>query len=272
MSVPCYAMYRRDRGSRGGGVLVYVTDKCCSRRRNDLEEDGVETLWVEVRMNQRTLLLGNMYRPPNATSSVLDSLELMLERAVSERKEVILMGDFNLNLLAHSTETDRLLQITEDNNLKQLISVPTRITNHPQTLIYLLFTTNPDIFTDTGTAALTGSDHLLIFGECSTRIKSHPQVGTVRSFKRCNTDQILAELANAPWQVMEIYDDINDGWSYWKDLFLSIIDSHAPLVSVRMKVKDLSSEWIDADLRSLLRAMNYYRRKYWKTRTQLDWA
>ena len=82
---------------------------------------------------------------------------------------------------------------------------------------------------------------------------------------------MLAELANAPWQVMEIYDDINDRWSYWRDLFLSIIDSHAPLVSVRMKVKDQSSEWIDAELRSLLRARNYYRRKYWKTHTQLDW-
>ena len=82
---------------------------------------------------------------------------------------------------------------------------------------------------------------------------------------------MLAELANAPWQVMEIYDDINYRWSYWKDLFLSIIDSHAPLVSVRMKVKNLSSEWIDAELRSLLRARNYYQRKYWKTRTQLDW-
>ena len=59
--------------------------------------------------------------------------------------------------------------------------------------------------------------------------------------------------------------------SDWKDLFLSIIDSHAPLVSVRMKVKDLSSEWIDPELRSLLRVSNYYRRKFWKTRTQLDW-
>ena len=61
VSVPCYATYRRDRGSRGGGALVYVTDKCCSRRRNDLEEDGVKILWVEVRMNQKTLLLGNIY-------------------------------------------------------------------------------------------------------------------------------------------------------------------------------------------------------------------
>ena len=92
VSVPCYAMYRRDRGSRGGGVLVCVTDKCHSRRRKDLEEDGVEILWVEVRMNQRTLLLGNMYRPPNATSSVLDSLELTLERAVSERKKSYING------------------------------------------------------------------------------------------------------------------------------------------------------------------------------------
>ena len=82
-----------------------------------------------------------MYRPPNATSSVLDSLEPMLERAVSERKDVVLIGDSsNVNVLLHTTETDRLQQITEDNNLKQLICVPTRITNHSQTsLIDLLF-------------------------------------------------------------------------------------------------------------------------------------
>ena len=47
--------------------------------------------------------------------------------------------------------------------------------------------------------------------------------------------------------------------------------SHAPPVSVRMKVKDLSSEWIDAEVRTLLRARNYYWRKYWKTHTELDW-
>ena len=98
-------------------------------------------------------------------------------------KRSLLMGDFNLNLLAHSVEADRLQQTTEDSNLKQVISVSTHITNHSQILIDLQFTTNPDIFIDTGTTTLTGSDHLLIFGKCSTRIKSHPQVHTVRSFK-----------------------------------------------------------------------------------------
>ena len=84
---------------------------------------------------------------------------------------------------------------------------------------------------------------------------------------------MLAELANTPWQVMEIYryDEINDIWSYWKNHFFLIVDSHAPPVGVRTKVKDVSSEWIDAELRTLLRVRNYYRRKYRKMRTQLDW-
>ena len=162
------------------------------------------------------------------------------------------MGDLNLNWLASSSETSRLQQTTVDNNLKQMISVPTRITNHSQSLIDLLFTSNPEGFTTTGTSTLTGSDHLLIFGECSTKLKSHPKLHTVRSFKRCNPDQLLAELASAPWQVMEIYDHIDDRWSYWKSLFFSIVHSHAPLVKVRSKVKSSSSEWIDADLHSFL--------------------
>lgn len=107
-------------------------------------EDGIEIIWVKVRMNQRTLPLGNMYGPPNTTSSVMDSLELMLERAASEWKDVVLMGDLNLNWLACSRETSRLQQY---NNLKQMISAPTHIANHSQTLINLLFTTNPEDFT-----------------------------------------------------------------------------------------------------------------------------
>ena len=67
--------------------------------------------------------------------------------------------------------------------------------------------------------------------------------------------------------VMEIYDDINDRWSYWKSLFFLIMDSIAPLVKAKMKVKRSSSEWIDADLHSLMRTRNYYQRKYWQTHT-----
>ena len=37
ISMPSYDLHRRDRGSRGGGVLLYVPERFRSRRRPDLE-------------------------------------------------------------------------------------------------------------------------------------------------------------------------------------------------------------------------------------------
>ena len=65
---------------------------------------------------------------------------------------------------------------------------------------------------------------------------------------------------------METFTSVDDKYDYWKTLFLSIIDN---LVKVRMK-KD-SCEWIDEDIRRLMRARNYYRRKYQKMRNPEDW-
>ena len=84
VAIPSYKLFRRDRKSRGGGVLVYVPERCKSKRRLDLEDDEIECVWVEVRLNKMTILLGNMYRPPNADLSVLSNFEAMMERVAAE--------------------------------------------------------------------------------------------------------------------------------------------------------------------------------------------
>ena len=115
-------------------------------------------------MNNGVVLLGNVYRPSNADSTVLDNLEVMLEK---ECKDITLTGDLKLNVLATSKKAERMLQIAEDNNLEQLITEPTsyRITIHSHTLIELHFATDSYIYACTGTAACTSGDHLTIFGE-----------------------------------------------------------------------------------------------------------
>ena len=133
VAIPSYKLFRRDCKSRGGGVLVYVPERCKSKRRLDLEDDEIECVWVEVRLNKMTILLGNMYRPPNADLSVLSNFEAMMERVAAECRDVVLMGDLNINLLAQSSQSSRLLLITSENNLEQLTSEPTRITDHSQT-------------------------------------------------------------------------------------------------------------------------------------------
>lgn len=79
------------------------------------------------------------------------------------------MGDLNCNMLVHTNPTKQLLLLTEENNLTQLITEPTRITQHSQSLIDVLFVSNPDHFSSAGIFPLTGSDHLAIYGESTEK-------------------------------------------------------------------------------------------------------
>ena len=95
----------------------------------------------------------------------------------------------------------------------------------PQTLLDVLFTSNPDLFSSTGTSELTGSDHSMIYGECTAKLQKESKVYLVRHFKKRDSNQLILDLANAPWQVMDIFDHIDNKWSYWKSLFLNVVDS-----------------------------------------------
>ena len=172
VAIPSYDLYRHDRGSKGGGILMYVPERCRSKRRLELESKEVEIICIEMCLSRRSILVGTTYRPPHAQPSLLAELETMLERATSEGKDIVLMGDLNINLLAPSKLSNKLSLIANEYNLTQLISKPTGITNHSQTLIDVLFTSNLDLFTSTGTAELTGSDHLMIYGKCTAQVQN----------------------------------------------------------------------------------------------------
>ena len=186
-----------------------------------------------------------------------------------EQKDVVLMGDCNCNMLKPqpSVATRELLTSTKELNMRQLISTPTRVTNHSASHIDLLFTTNPDIFSSVGTASVTGSDHQMIYGECHDKLPFIPTVSDVRSSKRCDVEALQADLCDAPWQVIDAADDIDEKWSTWKTLVLSVIDGHAPLVENRIKKN--RSDWLTANIHSWMRSRNYYYyRQYLKSRSQ----
>ena len=69
-------------------------------------------------------------------------------------------------------------------------------------------------------------------------------VSMVRSYKRCNIDALMSDLKTAPWHVLDMYDNVDDKWHYWKTLFLDILNKHAPLVKVRRR-KGKNGDWID---------------------------
>ena len=90
-------------------------------------------------------------------------LSVLLEKILREKKMVVLLGDFNADLLKydHDDEVADLLDTMYSKLLLPNISSPTRVTSTSATLIDNIFTNNYDnTFTSGNQVTTTLSDHL----------------------------------------------------------------------------------------------------------------
>ena len=152
------------------GTAVYIRDDIQWQRRNDLEVNGIEYLWIELLIKRsRSILLGIIYRPPD-TSKYLDKdfeakCEDMLNMVLSEDKEVIMTGDLNCNY-KKKADNKTLKEIIKRNGFEQVIKELTRVTQDTSTLIDVVLTTHSTRILKSIVANIGISDHELT--------RSHP--------------------------------------------------------------------------------------------------
>ena len=69
-------------------------------RRTELEILNVESVWIEIRLTYKRLLIGTFYRPPNSDQFVLSNIERSNDLAIDTGiSDIIILGDFYLNML-----------------------------------------------------------------------------------------------------------------------------------------------------------------------------
>ena len=56
----------RPGNTRGGGVLVYISDAVKPIPRCDVDNDCIEAIWLQVKWNGTPVLVCDLYRPANA--------------------------------------------------------------------------------------------------------------------------------------------------------------------------------------------------------------
>ena len=121
----------------------------------------------------------------------MDDFSNMLESARTECKEIVVMGDMNINLLSDSSTSRRLQSISEELSLTQLIAEPTREIKDTRTMINHIYTSNPGSFVESGCLDAGVSDHLMVYtvrmgGQCCGH-----KIKKVQMFKRCNVEALL---------------------------------------------------------------------------------
>ena len=157
-----------------------------------------------------------------------------------ERKQCILMGDFNLDLIKVDThnQTKDFVHSLYTNAFYPTISKPTRVTEHSATLLDNIITNITGYCIKSGVLYNDISDHFPVFNLLQINSKNTKKYAYI--FRRMNTanniEKLNTELKNANWD--DVFVDENPDTAY--DTFLSILTS---LKKVKRKITD-KSEWL----------------------------
>lgn len=102
VSHPGFPTIRKDRkkGGRAGGLLAYVRNDLSAYRRLKLESSNIESICLDVKdSNNSRFIVCACYRSPTKCkeSDFLASLSTAAENMYNTRKELLLLGDFNMD-------------------------------------------------------------------------------------------------------------------------------------------------------------------------------
>lgn len=183
-----YCFWRQDRRDRkGGGVAFYVKQNIDCEIISKYEREDTEALWLDVKAHSQRLLIGCVYRPPGY-DGFFEKFNLTLKCIWRSRKNVIITGDFNANLLLNSdTYGRKLRQILNCYGYRNIIKKPTHTTETTNTLLDLILVSDPSKVKDADVMDFAIADHKFIYVmHYLVPKKQNPLILKSQSFKNTN--------------------------------------------------------------------------------------
>lgn len=262
--------YRKDRAyNNGGGLLIYVKNNVCSIRRQDLENNYCENIWLEIRSLKSRFLLGLFYRPPNSSAEYWDHFDSNIESASDLNNDIIIMGDFNQDMLQINVN-NQLNRIMTKYNLKNIITSPTRITSSSQTCLDLILTNHNSIINNYEILPPFNSDHCTVMAEITYKTyKSLAYKKTIWKFDEANTEAIDNKFESTDWSFIQTLNNINIINEKFTDTIMDTCNQYIPKISYTIRPND--KPWMNNIIRKLIRQRDRLYTKAKTKNTELHW-
>ena len=159
---------------------------------------------------------------------------------IESQFDKIILGDFNIDYStkktrnANQSDKRKLKGIADLHDIKQIIDFPTRIAEHSESQIDLIFK-----IVDFGVKDFGISDHSMVyFVFKSGLMKVPPKTLEYRSIKSYNKSSFRQDLINVPWHVvLNNPEDLEGCMQTWNKLFLQVAEDHVPTKT--RKVREL---------------------------------
>ena len=236
---------------------MYINSAIEFDRRKDLETDKAEIMWLQLNPpKSKSFLVGYVYRPPKTKANIDRKIEQNIEQATTQGKDIYVLGDVNVDLLKGG-ENKPIYRNLMSFGLDQLIWEVTRPAS--QACLDHIYINNPDMTYSTTVIPIGLSDHYPVVvvrkhNGSFAKMDTHKTI-KYRNFKQFDEKQFLEDLESAPWNILDITNDPNECLDLWEQMYLDIINKHAPLITKRVKMlqqppwwnDDISSAIVDRD-------------------------
>jgi len=230
-------------GQRGGGVSLFINNNLNYHTRPDLSLDCLhcDSLFIETSIDSTTTIIGIVYKPDYVIfADFLMEINKCLNIISNEKKPCFIMGDFNLNLLEHNSNSkiSDYINTFYSHYFVPCIDRPTRITPNTATLIDNIFTNDITAAITSGVIATDLSDHFPIF---ITRQNSRPNLNVPhkkvasRKYRQLfpnNINSLTNALSIVDWDFVKSNTDPDQAYDKFIDKITHLLNIHCPLKNV----------------------------------------
>ena len=182
---------------------------------------------------------GSKYVPSNYNDSFNEHLENF-----SHNKEVLLMGDINVNYNSNS-DNKEFKSIITANGFREIVKEPMQVTDKSWSLIDLVFTNCPVNITHTYVIINSVSDHNMIGRVRKTNhLKHSSRTIKCRNYAIYDHQKFCNDVSEIDWSLVYSVSDVNVAVCHFNSKLRQPIDSF-----YQKKVKGSKCKWLNAEIK-----------------------
>lgn len=281
-AIPDYKKFFTPTESSKGGVALYISNSFSCKPRKDLDQlcylsRNLESCFAEIILpNSTNIIVGTIYRHPEMTGFNQDYLKPLLSKTSSEKKQLLLLGDFNLNLLKCEDDSEIMtfMDILDSNLILPQILLPTRITDDSKTLIDNILSSPSDNGTVSGNICYSISDHLpqfCLFPSFEGNFPGEETIYFQQDWSRFNREEFILDFLEVDWSTLFARFGYNPDscLNVFNDKMKVLVDRHVPTIKLtKRQVRSKTKPWITPGILKSIKKRDHYQTKHAKAKTQ----
>ena len=275
-----YNLERLDRSwgddKKCGGVAIFIRKdlsySTTSYKHLNISSNNIEVQWVEIiRNGKKNIVVANVYRPPDGDKAgFIEEFNSLIGKAFLRRRDLMIMGDFNIDYLSATKVSTRLMKICLNIlGLRQIIDKPTRSNEVTATCLDWVITNTMKLF-ESFTRTWNLSDHLMVGITLIDHYFVNERISFEgRTYKKYNADLFKACIKNADWGPIDNCNDVNERWLFILGLFTEELDKMCPVRT--FKVRKDRAPWITDHILELINDKDKALKKAISTKNLVLW-